>query len=304
MTMLLNKLKLGTKFNLLLIIVFLSGILLSGLTLSWVLQQEAQTEVTSKALVLLETMNAVRDYTSDHIGPLLSPQLETEPIFISETIPAYSATEVFQTLRKNEQYKDFFYKEATLNPTNLRDKADSFEKNVIERFRNEPNTRQISQFRTLGGGRAFYVARPLTVKKESCLRCHGDPNDAPKSQLATYGAENGYGWKLNEIVAAQILSVPAQEIFNQANRSLLLILSTLLGIFSVIFIGINFLLKGAVIRPLQKMVKVAEAISMGNMDYEFEQKTEDEIGVLAKAFNRMKSSLAISMNLLNNYRSH
>lgn len=298
MAMLLNKLKLRTKFNILLITIFLSGILLSGLSLSWILQKRAQVEVTSKALVLLQTMNAVRDYTSEHIQPLLFPQLETESIFISETIPAYSATEVFQNLRQHQDYKSFFYKEATLNPTNLRDKADSFESNLIERFRKEPNTQEISDFRTLPGGSVFYIARPLAVTQESCLRCHGDPSEAPKSQLATYGAENGYGWQLNEIVAAQILSVPAEEVLDQANRSLSLILLTLLGVFGVIVIGINFLLKRAVIRPLQKMARIAESISMGDMESEFEHKTEDEIGTLAKAFNRMKSSLAISMDLL------
>ncbi|ACK68414.1 putative sensor with HAMP domain protein (plasmid) [Rippkaea orientalis PCC 8801] len=300
--MLLNKLKLRTKFNILLITIFLSGILASGVTLSLILQQRAQAEVTAKALVLLQTMNAVRDYTSDNIQPLLSPQLETESVFISETVPAYSATEVFQKLRRDPNYKSFFYKEATLNPTNLRDKADSFEQDLVETFRKDPNLKEISGFRTLPGGRSFYIARPLAVKKENCLRCHGDPNNAPKSQLATYGADNGYGWKLNDIVAVQMLSVPAEEVLNQANRSFSLVLLTLLGVFGLIVVGINFLLKQTVIRPLQKMAKIAESISMGDMDTEFEQKTEDEIGMLAKAFNRMKSSLAISMDLLNKHR--
>lgn len=301
--MLFKKLKLGTKFNLLLIIVFVTGIILSGLTLSWVLQQRAQAEVTSKALLLIQTMNSVRDYTSNHIAPILSPKLETEPVFIPETVPAYSATEVFQSFRQNEDYKGFFYKEATLNPTNLRDKADNFEKQLIERFRTEPNLKEISDFRTLPGGRVFYIARPLTIKKESCLRCHGIPSDAPKSQLATYGADNGYGWKLNEIVAAQMISVPAEEVLKQAHQSLALILLMLLGVFAVIVFGINFLLKRAVIQPLRQMAKTAELVSMGDMNTEFEQKTEDEIGTLAKAFNRMKSSLEISMNLLNKRRS-
>ncbi|EAZ91655.1 c-type heme family protein [Crocosphaera chwakensis] len=300
--MLLNNLKLGTKFNILLISIFLSGILISGLTLSWILQQRAQAEVTSKALLLLQTMNAVRDYTSNNIQPLLAPQLEMDSLFISETVPAYSATEVFQKLRKAPEYKSFFYKEATLNPTNLRDKADNFESELIETFREDSNIQEISGFRTLPGGRSFYIARPLAIKNESCLRCHGDPNDAPKSQLTTYGTENGYGWNLNEIVAVQILSVPAEEVLNQANQSLSLVLLTLLVVFSVIVIGINFLLKRTVIRPLQKMAKIAESVSMGDMDSEFEQKTQDEIGALAKAFNRMKSSLAISMDLLNKHR--
>jgi HAMP domain-containing protein len=53
-----------------------------------------------------------------------------------------------------------------------------------------------------------------------------------------------------------------------------------------------------VIRPIRNMVKKAEAVSLGDMDAEFEHQSQDEIGLLATAFGRMKSSLQIAMNLL------
>lgn len=295
----LKKLKLGTKFNLLLTLVFVGGIVLSGVTLSRVLEQRAQAEVTAKAELLIQTMNSVRDYTSEHIQPLLNPRLDIEPVFISETVPAFSATTVFQNLRSKEDYKDFFYKEATPNPTNLRDKADSFETAIVNRFRNEPNTKKISGFRDLSGGQLFYIALPLAITKESCLRCHSTPDIAPKSQLATYGTENGFGWKMNEIIAAQIVSVPTEEVVKNARQSLSMIMTILIGVFATIVLMMNFLLKRAVIQPIKQMAKTAEAISMGSMDTEFEHKSDDEIGALAAAFNRMKSSLEISMKLLN-----
>jgi HAMP domain-containing protein len=279
-------------------LVFIGGILISGAALSRVLQQRAQDEVTSKALILIETMNSVREYTSNNVNPLLSPSLETEPVFIPETVPAFSATEVFANLRKHEEYKSFSYKEATLNPTNLRDKADSFETKLVERFRNESQTKEISDFRTLPVGEVFYIARPLAIKKQSCLKCHSTPGEAPRSHLVTYGAENGFGWKLNEIVAAQIISVPADEVFESTRKTLSLVMVILIGIFATVVLLINFLLKKAVVQPIKKMAKVAQAVSTGQLNSEFEQNSNDEIGVLASAFNRMKSSLEIAMKLL------
>lgn len=297
--MFLQKLKLGPRFNLLLILVFIGGFGLSGLALSQVLENRTQAEVTTKAQIIIQTMNAVRDYTNTNIQPLLTARLDTDPTFIAETVPAFSATEVFKRFRKDEAYKDFFYKEATLNPTNLRDKADSFEASLVEKFRNDPNLKVISGFRELPGGRSFFISHPLAVTKESCLRCHSTASQAPKSQIATYGAENGFGWKLNEIVSAQIVSVPAEEILTSARRSLLIIMSILLGVFVAIMVVINYLLRRSIIRPIRQISRTAEAVSLGQMDAEFEQKTQDEIGALAAAFNRMKSSLEISMNLLN-----
>lgn len=299
----LKNINLQTRFNLLLMLVFIGGIFMSGAALSNVLQQKAQDEVTSKALILIQTMNSVRDYTSNHINPLLTPSLQTEPAFIPETVPAYSATEVFANLRENEEYKNFFYKEATLNPTNLRDKADNFETRLVKRFRSEPGIKEISGFRTLPGGKVFYIARPLAIRKESCLQCHSTPGAAPKSQLATYGAKWGFGWKLNEIVAAQIISVPADEVFSSAHHSLSLVMAILIGIFTLIILLINHLLRSAVIQPIKQMAKVAQEVSTGKTSSDFEKISNDEIGTLAVSFNRMKSSLEIAMKLLNQKRS-
>lgn len=297
--MFINKLKLEAKFNLFLLIIFLVGSLVSGGILLGVLERSAEQEVINKAKLVVQTMNSVRDYTSGNIAPLLSQKLDTEPEFISETVPAFSANEIFQKIRKDENYRNFFYKEATLNPTNLRDKVDSFEQNLVEQFRHESTIKELSGFRDLPGGRIFYIAHPLTVSKESCLRCHSTPDRAPKSQITTYGSENGFGWKLGETIAAQVISVPAEQVFDNARSALELIMGILLAVFATILLTVNYLLRRAVIRPIRQMAKTAEAVSLGEMDREFVHKSQDEIGLLATAFNRMKSSLEISLNLLN-----
>jgi HAMP domain-containing protein len=296
--MFIQKLNLEAKFNVFLIIVFIVGSIVSGSLLFNVLEQKAEAEVSDKADLIVQTMNSVRDYTSSNIGPLLSPRLETEQTFIPETIPAFSATEVFQRLRKNEEYRNFFYKEATLNPTNLRDKVDSFETILLDRFRKDTAVKEQAGFRDLPGGKIFYIAHPLKIKQESCLRCHSTPDRAPKSQINTYGSENGFGWKLGEIVATQVISVPAEEVFNDAQDALKLIMSILIGIFAAILLTVNYLLRRNVIRPIRQMARTAESVSLGEMESEFTHKSKDEIGLLATAFNRMKSSLEISMKLL------
>ncbi|MBH8554202.1 DUF3365 domain-containing protein [Nostocaceae cyanobacterium CENA357] len=295
----LKNLKIGTKFNLILMLVFLVSIFVSGAILSRVLEQRAQNEVTSQAQILIKTMNSVRNYTQNKVNPLLAPRLETESVFIPETVPAFSATEVFETFRKNEEYQNFLYKEATLNPTNLRDKADSFETKLVERFRNEPKTKELSGFRTLPEGEVFYIARPLAITEQKCLRCHSTPDQAPKSQLTTYGTKNGFGWQLNEIIAAQTISVPSEDVFQNAHQSWLLIMGLLITIFAIVILLINFLIKKTVIQRIRKIEKIAQKVSTGDMSADFDEKSHDEIGGLAAAFNRMKSSLKIAMDILN-----
>lgn len=295
----LKNLKIGTKVNLLLIVVFIVSIFVSGAALSSVLQQKAQNEVTNKALILIKTMNSVRNYTQNRINPLLEARLETEPAFIAETVPAFSATEVFENFRKNDDYKNFLYKEATLNPTNLRDKADNFEAQLVERFRSDTKLKELSGFRAFPEGKVFYIARPLAITDQKCLRCHSTPEQAPKSQLATYGSENGFGWKIKDIITAQVISVPSEEVFDNAQQTWSLLMGILIAVFAVILLLINFLIKTFVLQRIRKIEKIAQKVSTGDMDASFDENSQDEIGGLAAAFNRMKSSLEIAIKLLN-----
>jgi HAMP domain-containing protein len=293
-----KKLKLGAKINLILLIAFLIVILISGSILSNILQQNAEQTIESKALILMEAMSSVRDYTTNEVNPELVDRLDTEDQFIRPTVPGYSARQVFENLRQREQYNDFFYKEATLNPTNLRDKADKFETTLVEKFRREPELKELSGFRSQVGGDLFYVSRPLKVSEESCLRCHSIPENAPKSQLATYGKELGFGWKLNEIVGAQIISVPAGTVLADAQRLQVLVIGILIVGFLVAAALLNFFIRISMIQPLVQMAKWSREVSTGALTTDFEHQSQDEIGILANSVNRLKVSLEMAMNML------
>ena len=294
--------KIGTKVTLSLIIVFIIGIIISGISLANVLENRAESEIDSKASVLMEMNNSIRTYTNDQVQPLLLPKLETQENFIPEAIPTYSVRETFEYFRRSPEFADFFYKDATLNPTNLRDQADSFETEIVKRFRREPDTTSISGFRTMSGTKLYYTAKPFQIKDESCLRCHTTVEKAPKSQINTYGTENGYGWKLNDIVATQIVYVPAQRIFENAHNSFMIVMGIVAMIFTAVIVMMNQLIQKTVLQRIKRISTVAEQVSVGDMDANFDKQNKDEIGDLAEAFNRMKYSLEIAMNMLNKKR--
>jgi HAMP domain-containing protein len=294
--------KIGTRVTLNLIIVFAVGILISGIALSNVLDTKAQGEVNSKALALMEMNNAIRNYTNELVQPLLLPKAESQDTFIPESIPAFSVREIFEYFRSDPDYANFLYKDATLDPTNLRDKADIFETQIVNEFRNNPNKNTDSGYRTISGSKLYYTAKPFSITNESCLRCHSTPERAPKSQLATYGTENGFGWRLNEVLGAQIVYVPAENILDNARNSFFLITGIVVMVFAVVVVIINLLLKKTVLKRIKNIASVAERVSVGDINANFGKQNKDEIGDLAEAFNRMKYSLEIAMNMINKKR--
>ena len=280
----LRNLKLGTKFTLTLIVTFLAGMVVSAVFLSGALNRLAEEEVTSKGVALLQTMNSVRSYTVDHVRPHLAAELATSPEFISETVPAFSAREVFETLRGRPEYASYLYKEAAINPTNPRDQADDFEAALLSEFKADRSLTELSGFRELNGQRLFYSARPLTISDESCLECHSDPSAAPASLIATYGSEGGFGWGMNDVIAAQMIYVPAGNVVDIARQSLLTVLAIIVGVFLLVILLINTLLRRTVVSPVGEL---AALDALDAPELVRVTKRQDELGQLAEVFKRM-----------------
>ncbi|MDV2999009.1 MAG: Sensor histidine kinase RcsC [Chroococcopsis gigantea SAG 12.99] len=299
----LRNLKLGTKFTILLTLVFLGSVVLSGVTLSSALHREAENEVTDQAEMLMQGMNAVRTYTSDNIQPILETELDTRSKFIRETVPAFAANQVFDQFRNHSEYQSFFYKEATINPTNPKDQADTFETDLIGQFRQRPDKDEISGYRSKRGKNFFFIARPLAVQQASCLECHGAVSSAPKSMLAIYGDKRGFNWHMNEVVAAQTIYVPVDEVVSRGRRYLASYMGIFVGIFSLMVVLINSLLKRSVIEPIRRLTEIARRVSTdGTAETElpaFESPAikriavrNDEPGQLTRAFHYMAQEVA------------
>ncbi|MFC1855530.1 ATP-binding protein [Thermodesulfobacteriota bacterium] len=81
-----------------------------------------------------------------------------------------------------------------------------------------------------------------------------------------------------------------------AHSTFILLLMTLA--FVVIGTTISYIIVSWEIKPLDHLTKGAAEIRSGNLDYRIEVHTKDEIGTLAKEFNKMASDLAESRSKL------
>jgi HAMP domain-containing protein len=70
-------------------------------------------------------------------------------------------------------------------------------------------------------------------------------------------------------------------------------------VFLFIGVALNLMLFAIVIRPVVKLSKLADQVSLGNMNVpDFKVRARDEIGSLAESFNRMKKSVVQAMKML------
>jgi protein-histidine pros-kinase len=283
------------KFNIVLTLVFAAGMAVSAWVSYELLQRNAKQEVLRNAGLMMEAALAVRGYTVSQVKPLLEAQLQEK--FLPQTVPAYAAAETFNSLRK--KYPDFSYKEALLNPTNPRNKAVEWETDIVNNFRNASvQGGEFSGERETPVGKMLYIARPIQIKDPACLVCHSVPSAAPASMIKLYGESNGFGWKHNEVVGAQVVSVPMSLPIKNANDAFMVFMGSLGGIFIVTFIVLNIMLSVMIIRPIATMSAAADRISTGDFDVPEFAGRKDEIGVLGTSFNRMRRSMQKALKLI------
>jgi len=287
--------KLILKFNLVFIAIFLIGLGAAGYVSNQLLQGNAREEILQNARLVMETALATRAYTAGQVGPLLSTQMKYT--FLPQSIPAYSAAEVLGGLRK--KFPEYTYKEATLNPTNPRNRAVDWETDIVNQFRAAPDRGEIIGERDTPTGRSLYLARPFQIKDPGCLPCHSTVDAAPKTMVDRYGPANGFGWQLNEVIGAQVVSVPTDVPIQRATAAYRTFMISLTAVFVLIGLALNLMLFAMVIRPVARLSKLADQVSMGNMEVpDFKVSSRDEIGVLTDSFNRMKKSLVQAMKML------
>ncbi len=287
--------KLLFKFNLILMLVMALGVAVAGWISRSMLQEQARQEVLAIARLLMEQATAVRGYTSGQITKLLETQMKYE--FLPQSVPSYSATEVLATL--HTKYPEYAYKEATLNPTNPRDRAVGWEVDIVGAFRNDAEMKEFIGERDTPTGRSLYISRPLRITNAACLQCHSSVDAAPRTMVEKYGPANGFGWQLGEVIGAQVVSVPMALPLQRAEANFKLFIGSLVGVFLVVVAVLNAMIWLVVVRPVTALSALADRVSQGELDApEFATASHDEIGVLAQSFARMRASVVQAMKML------
>ena len=290
---------LRAKFNISILVAFLIGFGIAAAVLHSVFIDNAREQVLQNARIMMTAASAIRTYTADDLVPLLP--MEHNGKFVAETVPAFAAQTNFKDVEK--AFHGYTYREPALNPTNPTDRAEDWQADIIRNFINNPKQTELVAERDTPIGRTLNLARPVTVNDQTCLTCHSTAAAAPAALTQTYGTANGFGWKLNDTIGAQIVSVPMAVPLTVARNTFITFLVILVIIFAIIFLILNLLLHYLVIAPVKRVTAMADAVSLGDETIEpYIKPGKDEISSLSVSFNRMRESLKHAMAMITSKR--
>ena len=131
-------------------------------------------------------------------------------------------------------------------------KPDDFEKKAINVFKNDANSKYEERFES----KAYRYAQPIKVVK-SCLKCHGNPADAPEIIIQKYGKERAFGYQLGDIRGIISVNIPLPSLVSNVQKAgWHVIISIFILIAVVIF---NFIwMKQMIEEPMELILKTNE----------------------------------------------
>jgi two-component system, cell cycle response regulator len=237
--------------NALLWLLFVFGLFFLGLAALFIQRSEgyAMREAEKQAFNVLLTQRAVHGYVSDvqrrEIYRLQDEKQLAKEYFSPQLMSrTYIARQIMQRLNGERQLlglEPIYFKLASNNPRNPINQADAYESDVLQRF----NAGQDSEFRevvTYQASKWLYLAVPVQANSASCLKCHGQPEDAPADLLRQYGDKAGFFEKLGDKRALISIRVPMAGILAQGrDHARTLILNTFLGLAAVYLLIFGFM---------------------------------------------------------------
>lgn len=254
-------------------------------------RRAAMTEAGNKGEIIFNYLQAQRHFFSKNQTPLISELIEKDR-FYPNLMSGFAATSTTFNYF-NQRMPGFMIKYAAGNPLKETNRADAFEVEIINKFKADQSLTETSGTITKNGTNFFYQAIPLKIDNKDCLECHSDPALAPKDQVVLYGSENGYNWKMNEIVASLLVYIPISEAIAQAKKTALTLLGIGAGCLIFTLFVISVFLEKGVVQPIMKLNNRTEEISLGkSLDNPVIINSNDEIGSLSRAIDRLRISVA------------
>ena len=279
---------LRTKINIIQLLVLLVFL---AVGLSWQYRQQRAllfAEAVDKAKIITAEATRTREY--------ISQQLKAGHIELDKDrygmIPVVVASRVGQIVAEDLTYT---IRHTSNRFRNLANAPDEYEQLALRRLAEDKNLHHIAEFSTLDGAPVFRYLQ-TAYADESCLECHGDPQQSPLFLREIYPPEQdaSYHYKVGEVIGAVSVVIPMVQIERQLAASFRSTLFTTIGFFIALVVCLGLLIQKTVLDPLRNLVTMIGTIrKTGRFNERLPVAGRDEIGELVANFNAMVEELGV-----------
>jgi signal transduction histidine kinase len=251
------------------------------------MENYAIAEAKKTALDVLLNHKAVHRYVTEIQRPEIY-RLKSEgklyqeyfsPKVMSFTFIARNIKEILADERNKSGLPPLYFKLATDNPRNPVNQADVYESALLKRM-DSNNIKEFNEVVQQDGVPTLHVAIPVDRSSKGCLKCHGDPKNAPLELITSYGDVRGFNESENSIRALISIRVPLTHYLQEANKTARLIQLITLLVFMLIY-GLIYYFILLIDREQQTVIANSTAKSefLANMSHEIRTPMNGVLGM-------------------------
>jgi len=259
---------------------------------SWSQSNVAITGLLEKQTELVLCFDlAVRQYVAESVRPFAQQYLDPNQFIPELMSTSFVARSIFEKVRPS--FPDYILKFSSPNPRNPANQAGPEELHIIEYFNNNPEATCWLGPVTLQGKPYFARFYPRRATP-SCLRCHGDPKDAPQSLIQRYGGSGGFHHKPGNIIALDSVAIPVERYKAAAFRTAIAHSFMCIVAVGLLLVALYWAFHRLVVRKLAlisahfyRALDTQAGSPVALIDYE----KRDELAPLVQAFNTLALKL-------------
>ncbi|WP_457600844.1 c-type heme family protein [Hydrogenivirga sp.] len=283
------------------VVIVITGILV-GIGVGFFIYRETINRAIDAARSRIETtmafVKASRNYVRKTLRPkvyeLLAAGCTDQDFILEAQSSSFFTASIFNMV--NREIPDMELRQVAINPLNPKDRPNETEMWVIAYLKSK-NLKEYEGI-TFHRGKEYYIKAFAVIPKKSCLRCHGTVDAMPVAVRNIYKPKTDPKWPVGKVNGAVIVYVPFEKVMAKARIDGLVNGGLVGGVFILMSGIILVILNFRVFKPIEVLRNRAEKISKGDIEEPIPYQSENEIGRLARAIERMRVSLKKVMDMI------
>jgi PAS domain S-box-containing protein len=281
-------------------LIFLGFCVVSAVLIYYHEKRVLEDAAREKSELVMAAAEASRAYVQEALRPKMYEVMGKDAFVLEAMSTSYVGRAVME--RFKDAMPEYQYRRVARQARNPASQAQPLELQLIEFFAAHPDQRSWQGIVKIDGRSNFLRARPDRFS-QSCMHCHGDPQDAPQTLLDLYGPERGFGHQVGELAGVTAVSIPVDFALSQIMNKALSVFGISFFCLSFLYVGINFFFNRVVVHNLRDLLEIFRHGLREDEKPELLErgKSKDEIRELTSAAHIMVDHLRQNREQLEEY---
>jgi PAS domain S-box-containing protein len=257
----------------------------------------------AKSQIAVASVEATQTYIREVLRPKMYELLGDDAFVLEAMSTSYASRVVMDNFRRT--LPAYQYRRVAIDARNPEAEANSKEAEMIRYFEENPDKDNWEGIVKDRDEAFFTVYRPVRFQA-SCLHCHGDPSEAPKTLTERYGSERGFRRTDGQVAGITAVGIPANVALAHIKKTAMAVFIGGLSFTAVLFLAIGLFFNRVVINDLRGLLNLFRTGLKRDEDELFFKETDaqDEVGALKSAAGAMAQYLAESRRKLEENAEH